>query len=65
MRAYLLITGFVFGAMTLLHILRLAYAWPAQIGGWTVPLELSWLGLVVAGALCVWAFALARRGAAA
>ena len=65
MRAYLLITGLVFGAVTLLHILRLAYAWPAQIGGWTVPLELSWIGAVVAGALCAWAFALARRGAAA
>jgi hypothetical protein len=61
MRAYLWITGLFFGAVTLLHILRLANAWPAQIGGWTVPLELSWLGLVVAGALCVWAFALMRR----
>ena len=65
MRTYLLVTGLVFGAVTLLHILRLAYAWPAQIGGWTVPLELSWFGVVVAGALCAWAFALARRGAAA
>lgn len=65
MRTYLLISGFLFGAVTVLHILRLAYALPAQIGGWTVPLELSWIGVVVAGALCIWAFALARRGAAA
>jgi hypothetical protein len=64
MRAYLFISGLVFGAVTLMHILRLVYAWPAQIGGWTVPLELSWVGLVVAGALCAWGFALGRRGTA-
>jgi hypothetical protein len=61
MKSYLLVSGVIFGAVTLLHVLRLAYAWPAQIGGWTVPLELSWVGLVVAGALCAWAFTLARR----
>ena len=61
MRAYLLISGLLFGAVSLLHILRLAYGWPGQIGGWSVPLELSWIGLVVAGALCAWAFALIRR----
>jgi D-alanyl-D-alanine carboxypeptidase len=56
MRAYLWISGLIFGAVTLLHILRLAYGWQAQIGGWTVPLELSWLGVIVAGGLCAWAF---------
>jgi hypothetical protein len=61
MRAYLWISGLVFGAVTLLHILRLAYSWPAQIGSWTVPLELSWIGVVVAGALCAWGLALAGR----
>ena len=63
MRAYLVVTGLLFGAVTLLHVLRLAYGWPAQIGGWTVPLGLSWIGLVVAGALCAWAFALYVRAA--
>ena len=65
MRSYLLISGLLFAAMTLLHLLRLVYGWPAQIGAWTVPLWVSWLGLIVAGCLCIWAFALARgaRGA--
>jgi hypothetical protein len=65
MRAYLVVSGVLFAAVTLLHLLRLVYGWAAQIGMWTVPLWVSWLGIVVAGALCVWAFALARgaRGA--
>jgi D-alanyl-D-alanine carboxypeptidase len=61
MRSYLWVSGLLFGAVSLLHLLRLAYGWPAQIGGWTVPLELSWIGMIVAAALCAWAFALARR----
>ena len=61
MRAYLWISGLVFGAVTLLRILRLAYAWPAQIDSWTVPLALSWVGAVAAGILCVWGLTLAGR----
>jgi hypothetical protein len=61
MRPYLWISGLLFGAVALVHILRLAYGWPAQIGGWTVPLEVSWLGVVVAGALCAWGLTLAGR----
>ena len=38
MRSYLLISGLLFAAVTLLHLLRLVYGWPAQIGAWTVPL---------------------------
>ena len=59
MRAYLWVSGLFFGAVTVLHVLRLAYGWPAQIGSWTVPLALSWIGVIVAGALCAWAFTLA------
>jgi len=64
MRAYLWITGLLFAVVALVHVLRLAYGWPVQIAGTTVPLEVSWLGLVVPGALCVWAFSLARRTSA-
>lgn len=61
MRGYLWISGLVFGAVALLHVLRLAYAWPAQIGSWAVPLELSWVGAVAAGVLCAWGLRLAGR----
>ncbi len=38
MRAYLGITGAIFGVIAVLHVLRLLLDWPAQIGTWTVPL---------------------------
>jgi hypothetical protein len=33
------------------HLLRIVFGWPAQFAGWSVPLWLSWLALVAAGAL--------------
>jgi hypothetical protein len=35
---------------------------PAVIGGWTVPMWLSWIGLVVAGGLSYFGMNLAMRG---
>ena len=58
MRAYLWVSGLLFGIVSLVHILRLALGWTVQIAGAAVPLEVSWIGLVVAGALCAWAFKL-------
>jgi hypothetical protein len=60
-RSYLVVSGLLFGAVTLLHLLRLVYAWPAQISTWSVPLWISWVGVVAAGALCAWALRLAAR----
>jgi len=60
MRAYLLISGVLFGAVAVLHLLRLLYGWPAQVGALAMPLWVSVIGLIAAGLLCVWAFALVR-----
>lgn len=37
-----------FSIIGLLHLLRLFFQWPAQIGTWTIPVWLSGLGLVIA-----------------
>ncbi len=65
MRGYLVVTGLLFGAVALAHLLRLIYASPVQIAAEVVPMWISVIGLVVAGGLCIWGFALARgvRGA--
>jgi hypothetical protein len=65
MRAYLVLSGLLFGAVALAHVLRLVYGWAAQVNAWPVPLWVSWVALVAAGVLCIWAFALTRgvRGA--
>jgi hypothetical protein len=43
-------------------VLRIFFGWPAVIGGWTVPMWLSWIGLVVAGGLSYFGINLAMRG---
>ena len=59
MRAYLQISGTLFGLVAVGHLLRLLRHWPVDFAGYPVPLWASWLGLVLAGGLSVWAFRLA------
>lgn len=58
MRTYLQISGVVFGVIALLHVFRLLLGWPAQIAGWAVPSWISWVAILAAGALSLWAFRL-------
>jgi len=44
----------IFGIVALGHAARLALALPVQIGTMALPVWISWLGLVVAGSLCLW-----------
>ena len=60
MRPYLLITATLFGLIALAHVSRLLRHWPVNLGSYTVPLGVPWLGLLVAGGLCIWALRLAR-----
>ena len=61
MRAYIQITGVIFGLIALIHAERLILDWPAQVAGWVVPIWISWVAILVAGALCAWAFRLVGR----
>ena len=61
-RTFTIIASAIFGVVALLHVLRIFLGWPAVIGGWTVPMWLSWIGLVVAGGLNYSGINLAMRG---
>ncbi len=61
MRTYIQITGVIFGVVALVHVVRLMLDWPAQVAGWVVPIWISWVAILVSGALCVWAFRLVSR----
>ena len=61
MRAYLAVSGTLFGIVALMHVLRLVQDWPVQLAGWPVPLWVSWIGVLVAGGLCLWGFRLAAK----
>jgi hypothetical protein len=40
---------------------RIVFGWSAVIGGWSVPMWLSWVGIIVAGALAYFGFSLAAQ----
>jgi hypothetical protein len=61
MRAYLQISATIFGVVALAHLHRIFRQWPVELAGRAVPLWVSWLGLVVAGGLCIWALRLLRQ----
>jgi hypothetical protein len=51
----------LFGLGAVVHLLRLVMGWPIVLGGWAVPVWVSWLGLLLAGFLAYEAFRLASR----
>ena len=60
-RAYHLVTASVFTVVAVGHLARACLGVPVIIGGWTVPLWLSWVGLAATGGLCLWGFRTARK----
>ena len=62
-RAYLLVSAVIFLLVALLHLARIVFRWSAVIDGWSVPMWLSWVGIILAGALAYFGFSLARQPA--
>jgi len=58
---YLGITGTIFGIIACMHLARLTMSCEVSLGGFVLPLWISWLGLLVAAALSIWAFSLMRK----
>jgi hypothetical protein len=48
-----LVAATIFGIVTFVHALRLAYRTPILIGSWELPVWLSWIGVFLAGSLAV------------
>ncbi len=59
-KPYLIVTGVLFGLITIGQLMRLTYQIPVQIGMWSVPLWPSLIAVVLAFGLFIWAFRLAR-----
>ena len=60
-RAYLVISGSIFGIVAILHALRLINQWPLQLGPWSAPMWGSWVGVIATVILCLWAFRLSAK----
>ena len=50
-KTYSQLTGAIFILIAVLHLARIIWSWGATIGGWTLPMWLSWIALVVAAYL--------------
>ncbi len=61
-KAYCTVSGILFFLIALAHLMRLVYGWPVEIGQATVPMFVSWFGLIVPAVLAGWAFLIAGRG---
>lgn len=59
--SYPLVSGSVFLIIAALQGIRAVLQVPAQVGVQQVPVWVSWLAVVVAGSLGVWAFRTARQ----
>ena len=60
-RTFALVAGAIFALVALLHFLRIFMGWPVLIGSWTVPMWVSWIAFVAAGALSYFGSRLTAR----
>ena len=58
---YITITVAIFTIIAVLHLARIVYGWEAMIGGWEMPMWVSWLAVLVAGGLAVKGWKLRKR----
>jgi len=60
-KKYNVVSGAVFGVVAVAQAVRAIRQWPVHIGTFEVPVWFSWIAVVVAGSLCVWAFRSRKR----
>ena len=60
-KTFVTIATVIFALVAVLHLLRLVIGWSVIIDTWTVPMWVSWVGLVVAGGLSYYGARLAMR----
>jgi len=53
---YAVVSGVVFGVVAILQAVRALYQWPVNVGDVEIPVWGSWVAVLVAGGLCLWAF---------
>ena len=58
-KTFSIAAGVIFAVVALFHLVRIYMGWPVIIGDWSVPMWLSWIGLIIAGGLAFFRLSLA------
>ena len=53
-RTGLRVASVIFGLVTIAHIVRLFNHAKISVASHVIPIEVSWIGIIVFGLLCVW-----------
>ena len=61
LRAYLMVSGCLFGIIALAQLIRALKQVPVTLGGHNVPVTLSWVAAIVGSSLSAWALRLASQ----
>ena len=54
--SYTIVSALTFALVAIAHLVRLVKQWAVQIGPTSVPMSVSWIGLIVAALLAIWGF---------
>ena len=60
-KGYLVISCIIFCLVAILHLIRVLFHIPVQIGGWSAPFWISWVGFIVLSILSIWALRLITK----
>lgn len=51
---YAAVTALIFALVALMHLVRLTNGWAVQVGSRSIPMPVSWVGLVISAVLAIW-----------
>lgn len=60
-RTYFRLSGTIFSVIFLLHFARMLYSWQAEIAGWTIPMWLSFVAVIIGALMANTAFRLMMK----
>ena len=53
---YYAVSALIFALVAFGHLARLFKRWQVRIGSLSIPMSVSWIGLVVAALMAIWGF---------
>jgi hypothetical protein len=53
---YAVVSALIFAVVAVAHAIRLVNRWAIQVGPFSVPMSVSWIGLAIAALISIWGF---------